>query len=83
MEREEETIGPAVLGLKSLSASELFVTRCHSNKFGKRASARAPDSRQGRAVGEDGRFGPRFPLICLKRSAGEDDEHPPGRIIGC
>lgn len=57
----------------------------------------APDSRKGRAVGEDGRFAASvcvgggglavtrtsLPLICLKCLVGDKSEHSPGEITGC
>lgn len=56
MEREEEALGPEALGLKS-SASELFVTVVIATSLASEPVLQAPDSKEGRAVGEDRRFG--------------------------
>lgn len=54
---KEEAIGSAALGLKSLSASELFVTVAIATGLASKPVLLALGSREGRAVGEDGRFG--------------------------
>lgn len=52
-------IGPAALELKSSSASELFVTVVIATSLASEPVLQAPGSREGRAVGEDRRFGRR------------------------
>ena len=57
VEREEEALGPAALGLKSSSASELFVTVVIETSLASEPVLQALGSREGRAVGKDRRFG--------------------------
>lgn len=46
MGREQEALGPAALGLKSSSASELFVTVVIATGLAREPVQQAPDSRE-------------------------------------